>query len=366
MIKIGLLYGGKSSEHDVSLCSAASVYSAIDKDKYDIILIGIDRDGKWHVQDKAEILDDASFGRILALRKTGNWLVNHFSDNNCLYLHNLDNNRVIQVDFVLPMVHGSNCEDGRLQGLLELANVPYAGAGLTGSAIAMDKDVSKRLLKLANIPVVPWISFHRSEWEDNSGNIISNAIDSLGIPLFVKPNATGSSIGISKVKDRKELPEAVSNAFLFDNKILIEKGIDCYEVECSVLGNAKPEAAITGQIIPKHEFYSYNAKYIDHEGAELLIPADIDNKTAESIRKTALEAYSILCCNGMARIDFFLEKKSGNFYLNEINTLPGFTSISMYPKLWEKTDLPYSKLIDRLIELGFESQRDRARLKTKP
>lgn len=366
MIRIGLLYGGNSSEHDVSLCSAASVYSAMDKDRYEIIPIGIDRDGKWHVQEKAEITDDASFGKILALKQTGNWLVNHFNNDNRLTLHNLDDSRAVEVDFVFPMVHGSNCEDGRLQGLLELAGVPYAGADLTGSAIAMDKDVAKRLLKLAGIPVVPWMSVVTEEWENGRERIIPDSIDRFGLPLFVKPNAAGSSVGISKVKERSELPDAAANAFLFDNKILIEKAIDCREVECSVLGNEKPEVSITGQIIPKHEFYSYDAKYIDSNGAELLIPADIDKSASESIRKTALEAYKTLCCSGMARIDFFLEKGSGSFYLNEINTLPGFTSISMYPKLWENTGLAYSRLIDRLIELGFEQQKARARLKTRP
>ncbi|MBN2402840.1 MAG: D-alanine--D-alanine ligase [Spirochaetes bacterium] len=366
MIRIGLLYGGMSSEHDVSLCSAASVYEALDKDKYKVTAIGINRDGRWHVQDHAEIVKDKDFGKILNLKKTGKWLINHFNDNHRLVIYNIDNGKKVEVDFILPIIHGTNCEDGRLQGLLELASVPYAGADVTGSAIAMDKDAAKRLLDHSGIRVVPWHTIIHDSFINDPAAIIDKIVSDLSFPLFVKPNAAGSSIGILKVKEKDKLKEAIENALLYDNKVLIEKGIDCFEIECSVLGNNKPESSITGQIIPKHEFYSYEAKYIDPQGAELKIPADIDGSIAESIRKTALDAYSALCCSGMARIDFFLEKGSNKFYLNEINTLPGFTSISMYPKLWEHTGLPYSSLLDRLIELGFEAHQNRIRLKTKP
>ncbi len=366
MIRIGLLFGGMSSEHDVSLCSAASVYEALDKKKYEVIAIGIDRDGTWHVQDKAEIIKDKDFGRIFKLKKTGKWLINHFKDNNRLVIYNIDNGKKVEVDFVLPIIHGTNCEDGRLQGLLELANVPYAGADLLGSAIAMDKDVAKRLMKHSGIPVVPWQTINYDNWKSDPEKIIDKITADFSFPLFVKPNATGSSIGIKKVKEKDKLREAIEYALLFDNKVLVEKGIDCFEIECSVLGNLKAEASITGQVIPKHEFYSYEAKYIDPDGADLIIPANIDNRIAESIRKTALDAYGILCCSGMARVDFFLEKGTNTFYLNEINTLPGFTSISMYPKLWAQTGLSYSELLDRLIGLGFEAHYNRNRLKTKP
>lgn len=366
MIRVGLLFGGMSSEHDVSLCSAASVYNAIDKKKYNCIPIGIDRDGKWHVQDKVEIIDDKSFGKIFKLNRTGAWLVNHYNNNNRLVLYNKDNGRQVEFDFILPIMHGTNSEDGRLQGLLELANVPYAGADVIGSAIAMDKDAAKRLLSQSKIPVVPWYTVTSFQWKDNPKKVIDDVIAEIHFPMFVKPNAAGSSIGILKVKEKGKLNEAINNALLFDNKVLIEKGIDCFEMECSVLGNFKPEASILGQIICKHEFYSYEAKYIDPNGAELKIPAEIDKEIADSIRSTAEKAYSVLCCSGMARIDFFLEKKSKEFYLNEINTLPGFTSISMYPKLWEHTGLAYDKLIDRLIELGFEAHHNRNKLKTVP
>jgi D-alanine-D-alanine ligase len=366
MIRIGLLFGGKSNEHDVSLCSAASVYEALDKKKYAVTAIGIDRDGRWHVQDEAEIVKDKDFGRILKLNKTGTWLINHFTQNNRLVLYNPDNKRSVEVDFILPIIHGTNCEDGRLQGLLELANVPYAGADVTGSAIAMDKDVAKRLLKQSGISVVPWQTIVYENWEDDSENIIEKIAHELGFPLFIKPNAAGSSIGIQKVKVKDKLREAIEYAFLFDNKVLAEKGVDCFEIECSVLGNGRPEASATGQVIPNHEFYSYEAKYIDPNGADLKIPAGIDGSISEAIRKTALAGYAALCCTGMARVDFFLEKNTNRFYLNEINTLPGFTSISMYPKLWAQAGLPYSDLLDRLIGLGIEAHHNRNRLKTKP
>ncbi|MFH0976441.1 MAG: D-alanine--D-alanine ligase family protein [Spirochaetota bacterium] len=366
MIKIALLFGGMSSEHDVSLCSAASVYQALDKSKYKVIPIGIDRDGKWYVQEKPEIINDKSFGKIFKLKKTGKWLVNHFNDNNRLVLHNITSGKKVKADFVLPIVHGTNCEDGRLQGLLELANVPYAGADVLGSAIAMDKDVAKRLLKENSIPVVPWIAVMSDEYRENPDAITDKIIKDIGFPLFVKPNAAGSSIGILKVKTKEQITNALNNAFLYDNKVLIEKGIDCYEIECAVLGNNKPEASITGQVIPKHEFYSYEAKYIDPNGAELKIPAQIDDTISGAIRKTALNVYKALCCSGMARVDFFLEKNTNKFYLNEINTLPGFTGISMYPKLWGQTGLNYNDLIDKIIALGFEAHKRRNKLKTQP
>ena len=366
MIRVGLLFGGMSSEHDVSLCSAASVYESLDKSKYDVTAIGIDRDGRWYVQEKAEIVKDKDFGKIFKLNKTGSWLFNHYNINNQLVLLNTDNSRKIEIDFILPIIHGTNCEDGRLQGLLELACVPYAGADLIGSAIAMDKDVAKRLLKGSGISVVPWLAFTKDQWDYSRDEIINKTLSKFSFPLFVKPNAAGSSIGILKVKEKANLSEALDNAFLFDNKVLVEKGIDCIEIECAVLGNGKPKASITGQIIPRHEFYSYEAKYIDPDGADLKIPAEIDDEIAESIRKAAVEGYTALSCTGMARVDFFLEKNSKEFYLNEINTLPGFTSISMYPKLWAQTGLQYAELLDRLIELGFEAHNSRTRLKTQP
>jgi D-alanine-D-alanine ligase len=364
-IKIGVLYGGRSGEHDVSLCSAASVISALNSSKYEIIAIGIDRDGKWYVQDKPEIVPHKDFGKVLSLKKRGKWLVNHFEEGNKLHLYNMEaSGEEVVVDLVFPILHGTFGEDGTLQGLLELAMVPYAGADVIGSAVGIDKDVAKRLLREANIPVVPSLTVNKQQWRDEQTSIVQSAIDKLGLPLFVKPVCTGSSVGVKKVKEKSSLQGAVDFAFQFDTRVIIEKAIDCREIECSVLGNENPEASVLGEIISSHEFYSYEAKYIDPNGAIPKIPAQIEASLADLIRKTAIEGYMALGCSSMARVDFFLDKKTNEFYLNEINTLPGFTSISMYPKLWEATGLKYSDLIDKLIALAQDRHRKKLAIKT--
>lgn len=364
MLTVGVLFGGRSGEHDVSLCSAASVVSALDPKKYNVIAIGIDRDGKWYPQERPVIVDDKDFGRILKLDKKGSWFVNHFENGNKLVLYNFDDNKKISVDVVFPAVHGTYCEDGTLQGLLELAMVPYVGADSAGSSIGIDKDVSKRLLRDSGIPVVPWETLFIEDWNRDHKEIIEKINANFSLPLFVKPARTGSSVGVKKVKDRSELDEAIRFAFQFDGKILVEKGIDAREIECSVLGNRDPKASALGEVISRHEFYSYESKYIDPDGAELVIPASIDQGTSDRIRSAAVQGYRALCCSGMARVDFFLDKKTEQFYLNEINTIPGFTSISMYPKLWAYSGMEYSKLIDALIELAIERHRARMRIRT--
>ncbi len=353
-MKVGILYGGRSDEHDVSRCSAASVVSAIDRERFDVTAIGIDRDGRWYVQDEPVVVDDADFGRKMALEKKGNWYLNHFCDEHKLKLYDMENGRKVSVDVIFPVIHGTYCEDGTLQGLLELAMVPYAGADITGSVLGMDKDIAKRLLRDSGVPVVPWITLNRELWDKERNDLILRAEEEFEYPLFVKPAAAGSSVGIKKAADREQLLEAVEYAFTFDMKVLIEKAIDAREIECSVLGNNSPEVSVPGEIIPRHEFYSYEAKYIDDNGADLVIPADIDEILSRRIRDEALKVYSVLNCTGMARIDFFLHRKSNDIYLNEINTLPGFTSISMYPKLWNYSGIEYTDLISRLIELGLE------------
>jgi D-alanine-D-alanine ligase len=363
-LRIGVLYGGRSGEHDVSLCSAASIVSALDPTKYEIVAIGIDRDGRWFVQDRPIIVDHADFGKVLKIEKKGTWYVNHFEKGGKLVLHNIEDGNAIGVDVVFPAVHGTFCEDGTLQGLLELAMVPYVGADSIGSSVGIDKDISKRLLRDGGIPVVPWLTVSRAEWRESSGRVIEEVVEKLmGPPFFVKPARTGSSVGVKKVKRRDELADAVDYAFMFDTKVLIEKGVEGREIECSVLGNDEPLASVLGEIIPSHEFYSYESKYIDPDGAKLVVPADVKQPGADSIRKTAVMAYRTLCCSGMARVDFFLEK-SGVFYVNEINTIPGFTGISMYPKLWERSGIGYSALIDNLIELALERHRDKMRIRT--
>lgn len=364
MIRVGVLFGGRSGEHDVSLCSAASVVSNLDPSKYGVVAIGIDRDGKWYVQDRPEIVDDKDFGRILKLYPRGLWSVNHFEQDGRLVLTEKGSGNRCEVDVVFPAVHGTFCEDGTLQGLLELAGVPYVGADVVGSAIGMDKDIAKRLLRDAGISTTPWVTVFHGEWKANSAEILHNAIGKLGLPLFVKPANAGSSVGVKKAKDETSARDAVEFAFRYDTKIIIETAVDCREIECAVLGNRDPRASVLGEIIPRHEFYSYEAKYIDPDGASLSIPAAVNEPLAGEIRNAAVNAYLALGCCGMARVDFFLEKGSDRYYLNEINTLPGFTTISMYPKLWGASGLTYGALLDRLIELAFERNSERKALLT--
>ena len=244
-IRIGVLYGGRSGEHDVSLCSAASVFSALDRKKYEVTAIGIARDGRWYVQDQPEIISDKDFGRKMALNKKGMWLVNHFEQQNKLHLYDLKNkNKEVIVDIVIPVLHGTFGEDGTLQGLLELAMVPYVGADVTGSAVGMDKDIAKRLLNQAGIPVVPSMTVNKQRWQDDSKFIMKNALEKLGLPLFVKPVCTGSSVGVKKVKKKEILAKAMNFAFQFDTRVMIEKAVDCREIECAVLGNEKPAGSV--------------------------------------------------------------------------------------------------------------------------
>jgi len=363
MINIGILYGGKSGEHYVSLCSAASVASGLDKNKYHITAIGVARDGRWHVQDRPVIIDDPIFGKILKLEKNGDWLINHYGDAK-LTLTEIKTRRTVSLDVVFPVMHGTNCEDGRLQGMLELSSVPYIGAEVAGSAIGMDKDVSKRLVKECGIPVVPWETLNYNEWENNKVDLAEKVIKSIGLPLFVKPCNTGSSVGVNKVKTHGDFSTAVESSFRFDNRLLIEKALTVREIECAVLGNEKPEASCLGEIIPRHEFYSYEAKYIDNDGAELIIPAELEPKLEKSIRDAAIKVFIALNCAGLARVDFFVDKQTNAFYFNEINTIPGFTSISMYSKLWGHTGLGYSELLDRLVSLALERHALKKRILT--
>lgn len=355
MLKIGVLFGGNSGEHDVSKCSAASVCTHLDKNKYEVIAIGIDRDGRWYPQKEIKFEDTDGFGKILSLQKNGTWLVNHFEDKeNIFTLHNIETGEKISVDLVFPVVHGKHCEDGMLQGLLELASVPYIGSDVIGSAIGMDKDVAKRILQHADIPVVPWITIYKHEWIKNKEVIVDKIKNEIGLPFFAKPANEGSSVGIYKVKEISEIIENIDKVFNYDQKILVEKSINCREIECSVLGNEEPEVSVCGEVISNHEFYSYDAKYLDSNGANLEIPAKIDNQVADQITKCAKNAYKLLCLKGMSRIDFFLDKDNNEIYLNEVNSLPGFTSISMYPKLWDFSGLPYKDLLDKLIELALD------------
>lgn len=364
--KVGVLYGGKSGEHEVSRCSAASVFSSIDRSSYDVVAIGVDRDGRWYPQEPAEFVQDPSFGKVLDLKNEGSWLVSNFANNDQLVLKETVSGRTLNVDVIFPIIHGTNGEDGTLQGLLDLAAVAYVGPGVLGSSAGMDKDCTKRLLRDRGIPVVPWITVTRLQWKTQQTEILRRIDDEIQYPFFVKPANAGSSVGIHKVKDKDDAAQQIEDSLRYDVKVLVEKAIECREIECAVLGNNEnPRASVLGEIIPSHEFYSYEAKYIDANGAKLAIPAPVSETLAEKIRADAVAGFQTLYLDGLSRVDFFVEKGSDRYYLNEVNTLPGFTSISMYPKLWEHSGLPYSALLSELLNLAFERHAERKSIETR-
>lgn len=328
-IRVGILFGGKSAEHEVSLQSAKNVISAINKDKYETVLIGVDRTGQWRLNSGQKLLAQ---GKSITLDESTK-----------------------KVDVIFPILHGPFGEDGTVQGLLKLANIPFVGASVLGSAVGMDKDVMKRLLRDANIPIGRFMVFNNESFKD--------IVEKLGIPLFVKPANLGSSVGVSKVNNEEEFKKAIELAFEYDNKVIIEEFIKGRELECSVLGNKNPKASVVGEVLPNHEFYSYEAKYIDENGAVIKIPADISSKVSEKVRELAVKTFKVLECEGMGRVDFFL-KNNNDVIVNEINTIPGFTSISMYPKLWEASGVSYSDLIDKLIQLAIGRFEKEQRIKT--
>jgi D-alanine-D-alanine ligase len=364
MRRVAILFGGRSGEHDVSRCSAASVLARIDRTRFEPIAIAIDRDGRWYVQKEPVLVQDPSFGTVLEIRRNGEWLVQLHPAGGQLVLKRQDSAETVSVDAVFPVMHGSFCEDGTLQGVFELAGVPYVGSGVLGSSLGMDKDAAKRILRDAGIPVVPWITVCADEMAHSFDLIAEGVAIEIGYPCFVKPANAGSSVGISKVNDEAALKAALDHAFEFDIKVLVEKSVACREIECAVMGNEYPKGSVLGEITPCHEFYSYEAKYIDADGAKLMIPAPMDDARSAEIRSVAEKAYEALCLEGLARVDFFLDKDSGSYYLNEVNTLPGFTSVSMYPKLWEASGLSYPDLISALIDLAFERYAAKSKLKT--
>lgn len=365
-IKVGILFGGKSGEHEVSIVSATSVYKALDKNKYDITMIGIDKTGRWLLPSETEALTQSSNPRLFKLNQQQHTVsFVPFESESALVGLTKPETQKHKFDVIIPILHGTYGEDGTIQGLLELANVAYVGSGVVGSSVGMDKDVSRRLLAQAGIPVVPTLTFRHHEFLKDPKAMIKKAIDALGLPFFVKPANAGSSVGVHKVKTAEAALEQFKDAFSFDRKILAEKAVAARELECSVLGNYEPKASIVGEIIPNHEFYTYEAKYIDDNGADLKIPAD--NVTPETVKKMqslAVKAFEVLELRGLARVDFFLDKQTNELFLNEVNTIPGFTSISMYPKLWEATGLKYADLLDELIRLAIELHKDKSRLKT--
>ena len=388
-LRIGVLFGGRSGEHEVSLLSAASVLNAIDKEKYEVVPIGITKDGKWLTAESAQNLltgklvleprtlragdpQNTEAAAVLARgeavvvppepvnRQSG--LVPFQSDAN---LMRRASDRAINVDVIFPVLHGTFGEDGTIQGLLELADIPYVGAGVLGSAAGMDKDIMKSLFLAAGIAIVKHVTVLRSAWQKDPKKVEKLVSSRLKYPVFVKPANLGSSVGISKAHNRKELGPAIEEAAKFDRKIVIEQGVGgnkakAREIEISVLGNDDPVASIPGEIVPVKEFYDYNAKYLD-EGSKLIIPAKLTKAQIKKVQEMAIQAFKAVDCSGLARVDFLMDPKTGKLYLNEINTMPGFTSISMYPKLWAASGLEYSDLIDRLIQLGIERHSDKKR-----
>src|SRR5580692_5651088 len=391
-LRVGILFGGRSGEHEVSLLSAASVLHAIDKDKYEVVPIGITKDGRWLTAGDAENLlegklvvesrhlragdpETTQSAAVLARgesvvvppepvrRKSG--LVPFQTD---ALLTRRASDRAINVDVIFPVLHGTFGEDGTIQGLLELADIAYVGAGVLGSAAGMDKDIMKSLFIAAGIPIVKHVTILRSAWEldskNNGGKKIQKVVESkLKYPVFVKPANLGSSVGISKAHNRKELGPAIEEAAKFDRKIVIEQSVGgkkkkAREIECSVLGNDDPTASVPGEIVPGKEFYDYTAKYVD-EGSQLIIPAKLTKAETKKVQELAIAAFRAVDCSGLARVDFLMDPKTGKIFLNEINTMPGFTAISMYPKLWAASGLAYVDLIDRLIQLGIERHEDK-------
>jgi D-alanine-D-alanine ligase len=386
-LRIGVLFGGRSGEHEVSLLSAASVLNAIDKEKYEVVPIGITKDGRWLTSESAQNLltgklvleprhlraGDPQNTESAAVLARGEAVVvppEPVNRQSGLMPFQTDaaqlrraSDRAINVDVIFPVLHGTFGEDGTIQGLLELADIPYVGAGVLGSAAGMDKDIMKSLFLAAGIAIVKHVTILRSDWEKDPKKVEKLVSSKLKYPVFVKPANLGSSVGISKAHNRKELSPAIEEAAKFDRKIVIEQGVGgnkakAREIECSVLGNDEVSASIPGEIVPVKEFYDYNAKYLE-EGSQLIIPAKLTKAQTKKVQEMAIAAFKAVDCSGLARVDFLMDPKTGKMYLNEINTMPGFTSISMYPKLWAASGLEYSDLIDRLIQLGIERHADK-------
>jgi D-alanine-D-alanine ligase len=356
-LRIAVLFGGRSAEHEVSIASASSVIRALDPAKYDVVAIGISKDGRWLVGDRAQkmLSDTLKRGqRVFLPPEPGASALMRFADEGT--------GPAVGIDVVFPVLHGTYGEDGTLQGLLELTNLPYVGAGVLASAVGMDKDVQKRLYEQGGLPVVPWIAVPRSRWEKHRQEALDEVARQFQFPMFVKPATLGSSVGMTKVHDTEELPAAMDLAAQFAQKILIERGVNAREIEVAVLGNEDPKASVPGEIIPHREFYDYAAKYTE-EGTQLVIPAPLNPRQIAKLQGYAVRAFQLIEARGMARVDFFLERQTGRIYLNEINTIPGFTSISMYPRMWEASGLSYRELIDRLIELALEQHREKQRTK---
>lgn len=348
--RVAVVYGGRSAEHEVSVISARCVLEAIDRDKYEVVPIAITKAGRWILPAKAPSELSSAEGTLPAVGDEGR----SFSVQPQAHEKASDEPMGLSdIDIVFPLLHGPQGEDGTLQGLLELAGVPYVGAGVLASAVGMDKEMQKRLFAARGMHVGPWIHLHRTEWQRNASGCSDLILDELGLHCFTKPARLGSSIGISKCTSVASLHEGIETAFRYDSKAVIEKTIVGRELECAVLGNSDPQASVVGEVVSAREFYDYDAKYLE-AASKTVVPAQIPQSVSDRVRRYAIEAFTAIDCEGMARVDFFWEIATNEIYVNEINTIPGFTPISMYPQLWEASGLPYAALIDRLIALGLE------------
>lgn len=357
-VRVAILFGGRSGEHEVSLNSAASVIRAIDHHKYEVIPVWITHAGEWHFGQEAlpvisDKIGDETCERLQnnlpALLSKGNGKLPVFAPN--------------EVDVVFPVLHGTYGEDGTIQGMLEMAQIPYVGAGVLASAVGMDKVMAKKVFEQEKLPQGKYVYFLKSELQQDQQSVVGKVEKELGYPCFVKPANLGSSVGISKAKDRESLIEALKLAADYDRKVIVEEFIPAHEVEVAVLGNDEPQASMPGEIVSSNEFYDYKAKYIDGKSV-MRIPADLPDETAKKVRQLAIQAFKAIDCSGLARVDFFIRKDNGRVLINEINTMPGFTSYSMYPKLWEHSGVSYSELISKLIELALQRYEDKSELKT--
>jgi len=353
-IKVGIVFGGKSGEHEVSLVSATSVRNEMPKDKYEVKEIGISKDGKWYVSGDSSVVG-------VEIYSGGNGLIEKFKNGS--YVDSKPVSFEIALngcDIIFPVLHGPYGEDGTIQGLFEMINIPYVGCGVLGSSLCMDKINTKRILESCGIPIVPYVAFSRAEWRNGRYEITEKIKKELGLPCFVKPSNMGSSVGISKVKALEELVSAIDEACKYDSRILVEKGVDAREIECAVLGNDEPKAASLGEIVVGGEFYDYNDKYVDGKSHPEIPAQNLSDSVKVKIVDYCLRGYKALGCSGLSRVDSFIDRKTGEIYLNEINTLPGFTSISMYPKMWSHAGLEFPDLLDKLIQLGFEKFKEKS------
>ena len=355
MIRIGVIFGGRSGEHEISLMSATSVIKALNKDKFIPVMIGITKDGKWLLYNgPVEKIEDGSWQAMAEAA-----LAENPEKYEIVILGSGGKSLKDWVDFALPILHGPYGEDGTIQGLFEMADIPYGGCGVLGSAAAMDKSLAKEIFAKEELPICRHLNLFKEEVEENLSGVIDRVEKYLPYPVFVKPANMGSSVGISKAKNTEELKAAIKEAIKYDRRLILEEGLDCREIETGVLGNYNPRAAAVGEILPSAEFYSYEAKYFDGGQSKMCIPADIPDGTAEEIKDIALEAYRLLDCSGFARVDFFLEKGTNKIFINEINTIPGFTKFSMFPLLWAEAGVSYPELIERIITLGYERYESR-------